>query len=117
MKNFLLLLLTVSVMLFVSFNVLAEEDGPFPSGRNPGPADTDSLKFHIAEDGVGSDVPTYRSDVPMQGAPSKVGAAPPGSTTDYCEMCNPNLNLGSSEKQGTAGDPKTTTPTQGTGAK
>ncbi len=117
MKNFLLLVLTVSLMLFVSFNVLAEEDDPFPSGRNPGPADTDSLRFHIAEDGVGSDFPTYRSDVPMQGAPSKVGVAPPGGPTDYCPLCDPNLNLNTSVNQGSPTSGPSTTPAQGTGTK
>lgn len=54
MKNFLFLLLTVTLMLFVSYNVRAESDGAFPAGKNPGPEETNPFQSHVEANSRGS---------------------------------------------------------------
>lgn len=56
MRKFLFLVLTITLMLFVSFNVFAADDDPMPFSQRTGfgPAETDPMLVHKAANGRNS---------------------------------------------------------------
>ena len=75
-------------MLFVSYNVLAEEGGKFPDGRSPAPEETNPMQVHAAANGRAS----------VQTAIVKPGSATSENrvNNDDCPFCQTNTGINES---------------------
>lgn len=81
MKKFLFLVLTVTLMLFVSFNAFAED--AFPEGRMPAPAETNPMQFHSDANSRGS----IQTAINMPGSASADNRV----ANDDCPSCKQSL--------------------------